>query len=148
MNLIKKLLNRNDTRRLYLMKDIYFVIDFVNQTIIPYIYNENYVSVLRLDTMEVFQPSNTNNSSDSFEYIPNYISKKAKGAKSFNTFLYKNEEYEINDIAIKLLFANNYKNMDFLTDLQVLNSEQLEAKYNLARRFHTFKKHVYSHNVA
>ena len=148
MNLIKKLLRQYDTRRMYLMKDIYFVIDFSNENIIPIVFNDDYTSVLRLDKKQVCENLSSSSPNDTFCYTPSYIYEKPKSIKSDTSFIYKNKDYEINKIATKMLFAKNQKNMDFLEDIQILNSNELEGKYYLAKYYKNLKKHVYSNEVA
>lgn len=148
MNLIKKLLMKKDTRRLYLMKDIFFVIDLENKTIIPILFNDDYSSVLRLDTMKICKHESTINCKDNYTYTPNYLIKKPKGVKSFTAFIYKTEEYEINDLTTKMLFAKDKPNMNFLRDIKILNANELNDIYYLSKHFKTLKKHVYSSEVS
>lgn len=148
MRFIKKLLNKYDSKRLYLMKDIYFFIDLENKRIIPFVYNDDYTSALRLDSMKKLENISTLNPKDKYNKELDLIKEKEKGKKSYTSFIYKNEEYEINDVATKLLFAQGKPNMNFLSDTVILNAEELDGRYYLYKRFKSIKKHVYSHEVA
>ena len=148
MSLIKKLLKKYNKNNLYYWKDIYFVVDLSNKEVIPIVFNDDYTSIKRLDTMSVLENNFKAHKNDSYYYVPDYIMQKQKGVKSSTSFLYDNAEYEINQIAIKMLFANNHSNFDFLQDIQILNAEQLDGRYYLCRRIKSLRKHIYSHDIA
>ena len=149
--LIQKLLGKdpqikeykNDSKEdFYYLTDIYFAINFEKQEIIPFIFNQDYNSIQRLDTMEIVKHnSNIKHKLDDFEYTPTFINKSTELVSD----IYLNRNYySFNYMALKLLFAQNCKNFTELDSMQILNIMNFDLKYNLIRKFNFIKKFRHS----
>lgn len=137
MNLIKKLISENETeitkKPLYNIKDIYFIIDYENKSIIPIVFNTEYTFILRLDKIEVCKQINSIDFNSFYAYQPNYLIPAGKNNYGYLSVNYKNKDYIINEPVVKFLFATKHKDMNFLNDIDILNSERLRIKYNLTK---------------
>lgn len=148
---IKKLIKRKEKiepDHVFCLHDLYFVINFETETIVPIIFNNNYSGIQRLDTMEVIGKTSKYIDENSKDYTPKFIIPINTNIPSKDSIRHNDKYYDLNHVAIRILFAKESNKMNFLSDIQILNAEQLDLKYNLARKFKTMRKHVYSPDIA
>lgn len=143
--LIKKLLGRHTQKsklknEYFYLKDIYFVIDFKNQEIIPIVFNQNYTSLQRLDNMEVIKHSGVKSKLDNFDNVPSFLIKVSNSANY--EIIYNRNYYQINYMTIKMLFADLSESFSALNDIQILNVLDFDSKYNLIRKFTSIRNHL------